>query len=138
LDRTDCRFYNVFQTCHRRSIEVRGLRKDQRRIDGKRAKLGEKLVVGKGLQGTRFYPSASVKNDAKYQLRIDYGSPLRDAPDKMKVVLQVNKEADEGALKSFLKSTLAIIDTIKPAGERIIEILDQFDAASDEEASDEE
>jgi hypothetical protein len=64
----------------------------------------------------------------------------------MKVVLQLNKEGDGGALKSFLKSTRkgpheivieAIIDTIKPAGERIIEILDQFDAAS-VEASDEE
>lgn len=105
-------------------------------------KIGEKLVVVPGAGGTRIWPPASSKNDSLYGLRIDRGSTIHDAPHLFKTVLQVNKETTEGALKSFVKASNrgthakvaeAIIDTTKPAEERVMDMLEQFDAASDDE-----
>jgi hypothetical protein len=98
------------------------------------------MVPGAG--GTRIWPPAPSKNDSLYALRIYRGSTTHDAPHLFKTVLQVNKETTEGALKSFVKASNrgkhdkvaeAIIDTTKPAEERVMDMLEQFDAASDEE-----
>lgn len=93
----------------------------------KKDKVGKKLARATGGRET---------------LRIDCGSTIQDSPNLMKVVLQVNKQAKEGSLKSFLKASdrgthttvaEAIIDTTKAAGERVEDMVDQFDAASDSE-----
>lgn len=108
----------------------------------KQDKVGERLTPSVGGEGRRIFPGSSSKNDSKFQLRIDCGSTVEGSPNLMKVVLQVNKEAKEGALKSFLKASKrgthanvaeAIIDTTKQAGDRVLDMVDQFDAASDNE-----
>lgn len=68
----------------------------------KQDKIGEKLVPVVGGEGRRIFPGSSSKNDSKYQMRIDCGSSIKGSPNLMKVVLQVNKQAKEGSLKSFL------------------------------------
>ena len=90
-------------------------------------------------EGRRIFPGSSSRNDSKYQLWIECGSTLQNL---MKIVLQVNKQVKEGSLKSFLEASergvhanvvKAIIDTMKPAGDRVVDMADQFDPASDSE-----
>jgi hypothetical protein len=109
-------------------------------------KVGEKLVVIPGAEGTRIWPAKSPRNDAESQLRIDRGSTIHNLPNHMKVYLQVNKEAKEGSLKSFLKASdrgthanvaEAVIDTTKSSGEKIVDMISQFKAASETDEKEE-
>lgn len=108
----------------------------------KKDKIGEKLVVIPGAEGSRIWPAPSSANDVEYQLRIDRGSSIHNHPNHMKVYLQVNKEAKEGPLKSFVKASgrgthanvaEAIIDTTKPSGEKVEDMVSQFEAVSESE-----
>jgi hypothetical protein len=83
---------------------------------------------------------------AESQLRIDRGSTIHNLPNHMKVYLQVNKEGKEGPLKSFLKASGygihanvadAVIDTTKPSGEKIVDMISQFEAASETDEEEE-
>jgi hypothetical protein len=100
-------------------------------------KVGKKLVVVQGAEHSRLYPARVASKDEKMGFRIDYGSVVRDNPDKIKLSLQINSNAKSNALKEVLKSAPrgshtifaeAEIDTTETEQEKVEDMLGQFDA----------
>ena len=118
---------------------VRGLKSwDKEKLEIQKATkhIGNKLVPVHGGGPTRIFPSQAVKHDKKHGFRIDRGAQIHGDPNKMKVILQINREAKDPALQDIMKKAKrgthtkiaeAIIDTTKPAKEKVDDMISQFD-----------
>jgi hypothetical protein len=118
---------------------VRGLKswdKEKLAIQKETKRIGSKLVPVHGGGPTRIFPSQTAKHDENHGFRIDRGVQVHGDPNKMKVILQINREAKDPALKDIMKKAKrgthtkiaeAIIDTTKPEKEKVDDMVSQFD-----------
>ncbi|KAF2746696.1 hypothetical protein M011DRAFT_444994 [Sporormia fimetaria CBS 119925] len=53
--------------------------------------------------GSRVYPARNPKNDAKYGIHVDKGEPVHDEPNKIRLKLQINSNADSTTLRDLAK-----------------------------------
>lgn len=120
------------------ALKSKGWNKTIKTLLENKEKVGRKLVIIPGAEGTRIWPSKFAKDDAKSQFRIGRGATIKNLPSHMKVYLQVNKEAKDESLKAFIKASRrgthailaeATIDTRKADGEKVIDMVNQFNAA---------
>ena len=95
--------------------------------------IGNKLIPVHGGGSIRIFPSQTAKHDENHGYRIDRGAQIHGDPNKMKIILQINREAKDPALQDIIKKakrgthTKAIIDTTKSAKENVDDMVSQFD-----------
>ena len=118
---------------------ARGLKSwDKEKLEIRKAtkQIGNKLVPVHGGGPTRIFPSHTAKYDGKHGFRIDRGAQIHEDHNKMKVILQINREAKDPGLQDIMKKAKrgthtkiaeAIIDTTKPAEEKVDDMISQFD-----------